>query len=123
MNKQEIFNKLNSLELDKNKYIIISGASLVVHGIISNTNDIDLACDDTYYQTINWPKKLGFFEKEIKYNNVFEIGSNLYEPEQIDIINGYKFMNLNGCLKLKKKCNREKDKVIIEKLEELLKRE
>lgn len=34
MNKKEIFDKLNSLELDKSKYIVISRASLVIHDII-----------------------------------------------------------------------------------------
>ncbi len=114
MNKKEIFDKLKLLELDKDKYIVISGASLVVHDIIPSTNDIDLSCDELYYKAINWPTKLGFFNVEIKYKDVFEIGKNLYNPKQVDIINGYKFMNLEACLELKKKCNRTKDRKIIE---------
>lgn len=123
MNKKEIFEKLYSLELDKNKYIVISGASLVAHNIIENTDDIDLSCDDQYYKTINWPQKLGYFKVEIKYKDIFEISNNLYVPDKIDIINGYKFMNLEECLKLKKKCNREKDKPVIKRLEYLLMKE
>ena len=43
MTKEEIFKKLDSLELNKEEYIVISGASLVVQDIIEETSDIDLA--------------------------------------------------------------------------------
>ena len=49
MNKQEIFKKLDELELDKDKYIVISGASLVVQDILDETSDIDLSCSKTDY--------------------------------------------------------------------------
>lgn len=42
MNKEEIFEKLNELDLDKEKYIVISGASLTVQGITSISSDIVL---------------------------------------------------------------------------------
>ena len=32
------------MELDKEEFIVISGASLVIHDIIEETNDIDLTC-------------------------------------------------------------------------------
>lgn len=63
-------------------------------------------------------KRLGFFGIEIKYNDIFEIGYNLYNQDMnYDEIYGYKCMSLNDCLKLKKKTNREKDKEIIKILE------
>ena len=49
MNKKEIFKKLDELELDKDKYIIIGGAALVCLGIKKETNDIDLSCKKNYY--------------------------------------------------------------------------
>ena len=49
MNKTEILNHLKNLKLDKNKYIVISGAALVVRGIIDETPDIDLACNKEFY--------------------------------------------------------------------------
>lgn len=57
MNKEEILEKLKTLDLDKNKYIIISGASLVLQGIIDTTSDIDMSCDKSYYETIPWKKR------------------------------------------------------------------
>lgn len=120
MNRNEIFEKLEHLDLDKEKYIVISGASLVVQEIIDNTSDIDLSTSKDYYKIINWPIKLGAFNKECKVKDVFEISDNLFDEENIVIINGYKFANLKHILEVKKALNREKDLEIIKKLEELL---
>lgn len=113
MNKKQIFEKLEELKLDKNKIIIISGASLVVQDVLLQTSDIDMACKKEYYSKINWPEKIGYFGSKIKFFDVFEIGVNFYEPKQTVTINGYKFMNLDACLKLKKLTNRDRDKQVI----------
>lgn len=116
MNKKEIFKKLDELELDKDKYIIIGGAALVCLGIKKETNDIDLSCKKNYYNKIDWDKKIGCFDVEIKYNDVFEIGTSFYKDRYI-IINGYRFMVLEDLLELKRLENRPKDKNIIKKIE------
>ena len=121
MNKQEIFNKLDKLDLDKKQYIVISGASLVVQDIIYETSDIDLSCSEEYYNNINWKTKNGYFNSEIKYIDCYEIGINFYNPENIIVIKGYKFMNLNDCLELKKLEKRDKNLEIIKKLTKILK--
>ena len=117
MNKENILNKLKSLELDKDKYIVISGASLVAQGIIDETKDIDLTCSKSFYDTINWDTKIGDTDIEIKYMDVFEIGYDLYKEDDYITIDGFKFMPLESCLKLKRKLNRSKDKKIITKLD------
>ena len=116
MKKKEIFEKLNELELDKTKYIIISGASLVCHGIIKETDDIDLSCLKDYYKEINWDTEQGKFNTEIKVKDCFEIGPNFYK-EEYDEINGYRFMTLKDCLELTKEENRDKDKQLIKKIQ------
>lgn len=121
MNKQEIFNKLDKLDLDKEQYIVISGASLVVQDIIYETSDIDLSCSEEYYKYINWKTKNGYFNSEIKYRDCYEIGINFYNPENIIVIKGYKFMNLNDCLELEKLEKRDKNLEIIKKLTKILK--
>lgn len=117
MNKQEILNKLRDLKLDKDKYIVISGASLVVQGIIDETKDIDLTCSKSFYNDISWPIKIGALNEEIKYCDDFEIGCNLYDENDYIIIDGFKFMPLESCLSLKKELNRSKDKMVIRKLD------
>ena len=52
MNKTEIINKLNEYNFDKNEYIILSTASLVLQGIKDKANDIDLAVSPKLYKEI-----------------------------------------------------------------------
>ena len=117
MNKVEVFEKLDKLDLDKNNYIIISGASLVVQDIIDDTSDVDLSCSKEYYNSIEWPTKTGYFNTEIKYKDCYEIGCNFFDEDKIIIINGYKFMNLEACLDLKILENKKADKKLIKKLD------
>lgn len=121
MNKNEIFEKLKGLKLDRDRYIVISGASLVAQGIIESTGDIDLVCSEEYYKTINWPTKIGAFNAELKYFDIFEISPNLYEEgAKTTKINGFRFLNLKDVLKVKKALNRPKDQQVIKKLEQIL---
>lgn len=117
MNKVEVFEKLDKLDLDKNNYIIISGASLVVQDIIDDTSDVDLSCSKEYYNSIEWPTKTGYLNTEIKYKDCYEIGCNFFDEDKIIIINGYKFMNLEACLDLKILENKKEDKKLIKKLD------
>ncbi len=120
MNKEEILQKLKSLKLNRKDYIVISGASLVLQDIIETTHDIDLTCIKEVYDSLDWPIKIGEFQKEIKYLDVFEIAPNLHDEKNIVMINGYKCMNLEKCLEIKKALNRPKDKKVIEKLDLIL---
>lgn len=116
MNKKEILKKLEELDLDKNKYLVIGGAALVCQGIKKETDDIDLSCKEKYYKEINWDTKIGNFNTEIKYYDCYEIGTNFYK-DKYDEINGYHFMKLEDLLELKKLENRKEDKSLIKKLE------
>ena len=117
MTKDKIFKELEKLDLPKDKYIVISGASLVVQDIIEETTDIDLACSKEFYEKIDWPTRIGAFGVEVKYKDYFEISYNLYEYQDIVIINGYRFLSLEDCLDIKKRLNRPKDKKLIKELE------
>ena len=117
MTKDEIFKELEELNLPKDKYIVISGASLVVQDIIEETTDIDLACSKNFFDELDWPTRIGDFGIEVKYKDCFEISYNLYEYQDIVIINGYRFLSLEDCLEIKKRLNRPKDKKLIKELE------
>ena len=117
MNKLEIFKELEKLDLPKDKYIVISGASLVCQDIIDKTDDIDLTCSKEFYDELDWPVRIGAFGVEVKYKDYFEISDNLYEYQDIVLINGYRFLSLEECLEIKKRLNRPKDKKLVKELE------
>ena len=116
MKKKEIFEKLNELDLEKDKYLIIGGAALVCQGVKTETNDIDLSCSKEYYNSLNWKTRIGLFNTEIKYKDIYEIGPNFY-TDKYDLINGYRFMTLEDLLELRIKENKDKDKSVIKKLQ------
>lgn len=117
MNKLEIFKELEKLDLPKDKYIVISGASLVCQDIIDETDDIDLTCSKEFYDELDWPIIIGAFGVEVKYMDCFEISYNLYEYQDVVLINSYRFLSLEDCLEIKKRLNRPKDKKLIKELE------
>ena len=117
MTKEEIFKELEKLDLPKEEYIVISGASLVCQDIIDETDDIDLTCSKDFYDNLDWSTRIGAFGVEIKYKDCFEIGYNLYEYQDVVLINNYRFLSLEDCLEIKKRLNRPKDKKLIKELE------
>ena len=116
MTKKDIFEKLDSLKLDKSKYIIIGGASLVCHDVIDDTEDIDLACSKEVFDSLDWSVRIEY-ESEIKYKDCFDVDYNLFDLEHIDVIDGYQCSDLVTCYELKKRMNKPKDKKLIQMLE------
>ena len=116
MTKEEVFKKLKKLDLPKDKYIVISDASLVCQDIIDETDDIDLACSKELFDSIDWPSRVEY-NSLIKYKNIFDINYNLYDESKVVEIDGYRFMNLEACYELKKVMNKPKDKKLIKDLE------
>ena len=120
MKKNEILEKLNTLTFSKDQYIVIGGASLVLQDIKEETSDIDLACSEELYSSLDWDTKIGYFGTEIKYYDVFEIGTNFFDTDSIVFYDDYPLLNLEASYELKKKENKKKDKKIIEKLDYIL---
>ncbi len=116
MNKKELLIKLNELDLNKKDYIIIGESALVLHNIKRSTNDIDLSCPKKFYKELDWKERKDNFNILIKYKDIFEITPNFYDNKNIDIIEGYKVLNLEKSLELLKSENRPNNKNLIKKL-------
>ncbi len=120
MNKEEILEILKKYDIDKNEVMILSGASMVMHGVKEKTNDIDIAASPGYEK-----KLLQKYDCKLKYENVYKIDDKIefwtnYFDYNYDIIDGYKFQKLIDIIKLKEKLNREKDQKDIKLIKEFL---
>lgn len=124
MNKEQIINAINNYQLDKSKIIVISGAALVLLDVKKTTHDIDIWCDEDYYnylltryhcvlERIN-----EFGKKAYIIDNIINIGTS-FKPQQMEIINGISCSSLKDILELKRFLNREKDKQLIKELEKI----
>ncbi len=98
MTKKEIFEKLEEIKLDKNEYKIVGDASIVCHGLLKNTDVIEIETKIPFQQD-------GFICYKKDY------------LEETDQIKGYFFETIKKCLQKKKNANNINDKSIIKKME------
>lgn len=123
MNRKEIIEKLKQYNFDKSNYIVISGAAMVLLGIKDKTSDIDIAVTQDYndYLVDNYNVT---FDRINEYNEPVYFIDNIinfavtYYSDKKEYIEDIPVQNVNDILRLKKRLNREKDKIDIEKLEE-----
>lgn len=126
MTEKEIYKILEKYNFPKDEFIILSGAALVLNGIRSKTNDIDIAVTPKLYDYLlkNYNcEEENHVDNECKaylINNEINFG-RLYYTEEYDIINGYKVQKLSDIVSLKKSLNRPKDKKDLERIDNYLK--
>ena len=113
MNKEELYKLVEKLKLPITEYCILSGGSLVIHGIRENTNDLDIDITKKGFEII---KK--YFSPTLVDENkkLYKITENIecfldnnFETD-IELIDGYPCQSLISVYRLKKKLNRQKDK-------------
>ena len=95
MTKKDIIETLNNYNLDKDKFIIISGAALVLQNFSNQTHDIDIWVSKDYYEHL-----LSNFICEFDRINEFENKAFMIDdvinfsfdfcPKNYVYINGYK---------------------------------
>lgn len=112
MNKEELYKLVEKLKLPITEYCILSGGSLVMHGIRENTNDLDIDITKKGFEII---KK--YFSPTLVDENkkLYKITENIecfldnnFETD-IELIDGYPCQSLISVYRLKKKLNRQKD--------------
>ena len=128
MNKNQILNALEKYNLDKDKFMIISSAAMVINDIKKETKDIDIAIEQSYEEILLKQYKCDF-EREIidngKTYKVYMIDniinfSNHYNEYNYENKYGYKVQTVEDILKLKERLNRDKDQKDIKLLKEFL---
>ena len=119
MNKKEFLARLAELDLPKDEFRVLSGGSLLLHGLRERTNDIDLAISQELadeLQIQNYPCKNGYiytFAPDVEM--MIDAGRSTY-----DEVCGYTCEDLQSILVFKRKMMREKDLPDIAKIEEYL---
>lgn len=125
MNKEEIIELLNKYNFDKNKYLVISGAAMVLLGIKENTGDIDIAVTDDYYNylikniscTIDRINEYG--KTSYSIDQIIDFCTTYYEEDK-NFVENIPVQKPEKILVLKKNLNREKDIKDIKLIEEFL---
>lgn len=114
MNKDEVIKQLRILNLPKEEYYVLSGASLVLRGIRKKCSDIDLCISEELFNKEKnnlgmTPDKLnacGFYQLSDTLEIIVDKKSlfNMEEGEE------FNYENINTILDFKKSRNLPKDK-------------
>lgn len=112
MNKKEFIKKLDSLNLDKNRYCIISGGVMLLYDLKLTTEDIDIKVRPDYFEEL---KSKYDFKKSPKYDYLYELDNETevavldYSNKNIRFVDGYPVESLELQLKWMLEQNRPKD--------------
>ena len=123
MNKEEYIKKLDSLNLDKDRYCIISGGVMLLYGLKEKTEDIDIKVKPNYIEEL---KERFNFKKSPKYPYLYEIDDETevavldYNYSDVRMVDGYPVESLELQLKWMLENNRPKDREKIEIIKEYL---
>ncbi len=124
MNKIEYLKRVDELNFSKDDYVIISGGNLLIHGLRSTTEDIDLAINDKLFLELN---SKGLLTPSNKMPNLYNYEDDVelklanYPKEDIEFYEGYPTLKLLKELEWKINNKRDKDKKDIENIKRYLK--
>lgn len=121
MNKKEIISILKKYNFDKNEYVVISGAAMVLYNLKETTSDIDLSVSEDYLKFLleNYEctfDKLNEYGKEVYYiDDIINVGVS-YMPNKKEFIDDIPVSSVDDIIKLKKHLNRDNDKIDLERI-------
>jgi len=127
MKKEDILRILNEYNFDKEEFMILSGAALVIFDVKNSTDDIDIAVSSKMYDYLLNNFNCQFEKEADNYkvwfiDGVINFSKHYYNDFEFVYYNGYKIQSLDSVLRLKQKLNREKDKNDIERIIKYLKK-
>lgn len=122
MNKEELIKLIESLELDKNEYWILSSGALVIRGLYPDAGDLDIAVTKKGLQELK--KKFDLKKKSDDWyivNDKIECIVDTKESWKIEKYGEYNLQSIKKYYEFLKESNREKDKARIPLIEEYMK--
>ncbi|MCR5572324.1 MAG: hypothetical protein K6F57_00930 [Candidatus Saccharibacteria bacterium] len=125
MNKEEYKKKLDALGLDKNRYCVISGGTMLLYGLKETTEDVDIKVRPDYFEELKAKFK---FKKSPKYSYLWELDDETevavldYDDSDVVMVDGYPAESLELQLKWMLEHNRLKDQKKIRTIRDYLSR-
>ncbi len=122
MTRSEFIRRLEDSALDKSQYVVTAGGSLLLHGIRTETRDIDLSCtkalaDELVAKGFSVTQRYG--KRRIELAEDFEVYEEPSLPDFV-LIDGIPAMTLDEVIAMKKRMAREKDLRDLELIEKYL---
>lgn len=122
MNKLELIDLINSINLLKEDFVVLSSGALVLRGILENANDLDIAV------TVNGLNKLKEnYDLILKANGFYKVNDcvECVLSDMIgrkELVDDYYVQEIHDYLSYLKQSSREKDKLRIPLVEQYIKK-
>jgi hypothetical protein len=124
MNKEELINLIDSLDMPKNMYRVNSGGALLIMGIREKTADLDMCITNELFEIFK--SKYDVRKKEDSIYNLFYVNDLVEffveDDFEYTMIDNYPCETLESILRFKEKNRRPKDLIDIENINKYLKR-
>ncbi len=123
MTKKEFLERLNGLGLNRSRFCIISGGTMLMYGLRSETNDIDIKMGVQYFEEI---RKKFPVRKSPKFDYLYELTDDVevavqeFDLKDTVMIDGYLVESLELQLAWKLKNGRAKDEPEIKRIQKYL---
>ena len=123
MNRKEIIEVLNKLDLPKSEYVVLSGASMVMQKVKSKTSYIDISVSKELFGILKNNATIvnSFLGYDVYKVNDYEVefsnNYSFFDKSNAVLINDIYFQDLNSIKKMKESFNRDKDKKDIKKID------
>ncbi|WP_291562903.1 MULTISPECIES: hypothetical protein [unclassified Clostridium] len=112
LKREDIMGILEELNFPKEHYWVLAGASLVMHGVKTETRDIDLGCSKFLFENLikngYKPVVLKDSSRVIRVNEGLEVFEE-WNVDNVELINDLPVGSLESIRKHKIKLGREKD--------------
>ena len=117
MKRQELIKLIDSMELDKEEFVVLSSGALVLRGIMDNANDLDIAVTSKGLKYLK--NKYNLIKKDNEWYKVTDdiecVLDNMETKKEL--LSNYYVQDINDYLEYLKGSNREKDKLRMTKVE------
>ena len=124
MYREEFLARLDSLNLDKRRYCVLSGGVMLLYGLKETTADIDIKVRPNYFEEL---KTKFTFSKSPKYPDLYELGDDVevavrdYDDKDVRVVLDHPVESLELTLQWMLEHNRPKDQEKIKIIQNYLK--
>ena len=120
MNKKELIKLIESLNIDKEEFWVLSSGALVIRGIYKDAGDLDIGVSEKGLEQLK--KKFNLKQKENGWFIVNDKVECVLDTKDVEKVEGYNLENINRYYSYLIKSNREKDKLRIPLVEEYMRK-
>ena len=130
MNRNELIELINKLNLPIGEYSVLSSGSLVIRGIYDRANDLDLHVTDKCFEYIKDNYSVHFNDEKHEYNNPLYAFDDMdidffvmpLSDMHFDYVDGIPVQDIKEILDFKINRNLPKDQEPIKKIKEYIKK-